>query len=184
MISRYALTGEVPDGAKGAGYAVFLMAKPQIDANEARRQNGRKGGRPRTEKEPEYNRDETEEKPNQKQAESKPEAKCKKEKVNVKDKKITFGDYKNVRLTSGEHEKLIADFGASETAAAVKFLDEYIAEKGYKSKSHYLALRRWVFDAVKEKAPPVRNRFQNFPGRAGADKQQNDDMMRKIISMR
>ena len=37
MISRYALTGEIPEGASGAGYAIFLMAKPQIDANEQRR---------------------------------------------------------------------------------------------------------------------------------------------------
>ena len=33
---------------------------------------------------------------------------------------------------------------------AITFLDEYIEEKGYKSKSHNLAIRRWVIDAVNE----------------------------------
>jgi len=32
--------------------------------------------------------------------------------------------------------------------AAIEFLSGYIEEKGYKSKSHYLAIRRWVIDAV------------------------------------
>ena len=36
------------------------------------------------------------------------------------------------------------------TVKAVDFLDAYIEEKGYKSKSHNLAIRRWVMDAVKE----------------------------------
>ena len=29
-------------------------------------------------------------------------------------------------------------------------LDEYIEEKGYKARSHYLSMRRWVFDAVRK----------------------------------
>ena len=32
----------------------------------------------------------------------------------------------------------------------IEFLDEYIEMKGYKAKNHYLAIRRWVNDAVKE----------------------------------
>jgi hypothetical protein len=31
---------------------------------------------------------------------------------------------------------------------AVNFLDAYIEEKGYKAKSHYLSIRRWVMDAL------------------------------------
>ena len=42
------------------------------------------------------------------------------------------------------------EFGEIKTHNAIKYLDEYIEEKGYKSRSHYMALRRWVFDAVKE----------------------------------
>ena len=34
---------------------------------------------------------------------------------------------------------------------AITFLDAYIEEKGYKSKNHNLAIRRWVMDAIKDK---------------------------------
>ena len=48
-----------------------------------------------------------------------------------------------------EYQKLNEDYNNLEDI--IKFLDEYIEEKGYKSKSHNLAIRRWVADAVSEK---------------------------------
>ena len=66
-----------------------------------------------------------------------------------KDIKHAHGEFKNVLLTDKEYEKLKADF--PEADAAIEFLSAYIAEKGYKSKSHYLAIRRWVVAAVKER---------------------------------
>ena len=36
------------------------------------------------------------------------------------------------------------------TEDAIRFLDEHIEMKGYKAKSHYLCIRKWVVDAVKE----------------------------------
>lgn len=81
-----------------------------------------------------------------------------------KEPKIAFGEYGNVRLTQKEHERLIADYGASETADAIVFLDEYIEEKGYKSKSHNLAMRRWVFAAVAGKKPRKPGGSQKNPG--------------------
>ena len=77
---------------------------------------------------------------------------------------ITFGEYQKVKLTEEEHQKLIADYGDLKTEKIIKFLDEYIKDKGYKTKSktHYLAIKRWVVDAVNEKeakkAPKV-NKF-------------------------
>ena len=62
------------------------------------------------------------------------------------------GEYGNVLLTDEETEKLITEYGKDTTAQAITFLDEYIEMKGYKVKSHYLAIRKWVIDAVKEKA--------------------------------
>lgn len=68
---------------------------------------------------------------------------------NVKnDKKNTYGEFKNVKLKDSEIEKLKADFGNEEEL--ITFLDEYIEMKGYKAKNHYLAIRKWVVDAVKE----------------------------------
>ena len=46
-INRYAIYGEEPDDLSPMAKIVFIMAKPQIDANSERRTNGSKGGRPK-----------------------------------------------------------------------------------------------------------------------------------------
>ena len=66
--------------------------------------------------------------------------------------KHKHGEFKNVLLTDPEFEKLAEDFGSDLRDMAITFLDAYIEEKGYKSKSHNLAIRRWVIDAVKDRA--------------------------------
>lgn len=69
-----------------------------------------------------------------------------------KPEKKVYGEFKHVKLTDEEHEKLAKKYGPEKAAAAIAFLDEYIEEKpGYKSQSHYLAIRRWVIDALNEK---------------------------------
>lgn len=61
------------------------------------------------------------------------------------------GEYEHVLLTDDEYNKLCVEYGHDKTNEAIKFLDEYIEEKGYTSKSHYLAIKRWVFNAVEKK---------------------------------
>lgn len=73
-----------------------------------------------------------------------------KEKEEGKEVKNIYGEYRNVKLTQTEYDKLSDEYGPSETENAITFLDEYIEMKGYKAKSHYLALRKWVFNAVRE----------------------------------
>ena len=65
--------------------------------------------------------------------------------------KRTHGEYHHVKLKDSERLKLIEDFGEQMTQSCIKFLDEYIEMKGYKAKSHYLCIKKWVVDAVKEK---------------------------------
>lgn len=65
-----------------------------------------------------------------------------------KDPKHYHGE--KVLLTDAEYERLKADYGEEKTEKAIAYLNDYIVEKQYKSKSHNLALRRWVFDAVDE----------------------------------
>lgn len=72
----------------------------------------------------------------------------------IKDIKESYGELGNVKLTVQEREKLIAEYGLETTEKAIDFLDGYIADKGYKSKSNYQAIRRWVIDAVKGRAAP------------------------------
>lgn len=65
--------------------------------------------------------------------------------------KRKHGEFQNVRLTEEELQKLTDEYGDILTLDAIVFLDEYIEEKPYKSKSHYLAIKRWVIKAVQEK---------------------------------
>ena len=69
-IMEYGLNEKEPE-TSGIEKAIYLLAKPQIDANNRRYQNGTKGGRPKTETEP--NRNQTE--PNRNQTETKPKPK-------------------------------------------------------------------------------------------------------------
>lgn len=71
--------------------------------------------------------------------------------------KHTYGEYQHVRLTDDERNKLMDEYGEAETSEAIKYLDEYIEMKGYKAKSHYLAIKKWVFNAVNREKPK-----QNF----------------------
>ena len=67
-----------------------------------------------------------------------------------KEKKEKYGTFDNVLLTPTEYDRLKNDF--SNYQAAIDFLSAYIEENPkYKKKNHNLALRRWVFDAVREK---------------------------------
>lgn len=72
-------------------------------------------------------------------------------------KKNIYGEYKHVLLTKDQFDKLVSDYGEPETLDAIKFLDEYIEMKGYKAKNHNLAMRKWVFDAVKQEKAKNRN---------------------------
>ena len=64
--------------------------------------------------------------------------------------KHKYGEYQNVLLTDEELEKLNIEYGEQTANNAITFLDEYIEMKGYKAKSHYLAIRKWVIDALNE----------------------------------
>lgn len=70
-------------------------------------------------------------------------------KNNNKNNKHIYGEYKNVLLTDNELEKLKNTY--SNYKDLITYLDEYIEMKGYKAKSHYLCIKKWVVDAVKEK---------------------------------
>lgn len=79
--------------------------------------------------------------------------------------KKSYGEGGNVLLTDAELEKLRAEYGAEETAAAIEYLDQHIGarRKGDPYRSHYMAMRKWVFAAVDE-----RRRKQGLPLRGKA----------------
>lgn len=67
----------------------------------------------------------------------------------IKPVKHHHGEFSHVMLTDAEMGKLEADLGKEMTDDCIAFLDEYIERKGYKAKSHYLTIKKWVIDAVK-----------------------------------
>ena len=75
--------------------------------------------------------------------------------VVAKATKHIYGEYKHVRLSDNEYQKLCEEYGDIDTGRAIRYLDEYIEMKGYKAKSHYLCIRKWVFDALKREKKPV-----------------------------
>lgn len=64
-----------------------------------------------------------------------------------KEVKHKYGVYKHVLLKDEELQKLKKDY--SNWEELIRYLDEYIEMKGYKAKSHYLCIKKWVVDAVK-----------------------------------
>ena len=63
--------------------------------------------------------------------------------------KHKYGEYKQVLLTDEQYNKLKNEYSNYEEL--IKELDEAIEMKGYKYKNCYLAIKKWVVDAVKSK---------------------------------
>ena len=94
-----------------------------------------------------------------------------------KPQKHKHGEYNHVLLTDEEVEKLKTEYGSEKTEQAIIYLDEYIEMKGVSYKNHYLVLRKWVFDALREKE----QRRQSSGGTSGATNktaQELDDFYR------
>ena len=87
-IIGYALDGTEPP-AGGIEYTVFCLVKPQIDANNKRYENGKKGGRPITKQETSNNQDVTKKKPSNNQDVTNPQPNVY---VNVNDNDIKKKD--------------------------------------------------------------------------------------------
>lgn len=97
-----------------------------------------------------------------------------KSKKSVKHK---HGEFKNVLLTDTEYQKLCDEYGEMLLNEAITFLDEYIEEKGYKSKSHNLAIKRWVIEAVRNRQTKMAANTVTKP------KNSTDDFMNQLQQM-
>lgn len=74
-----------------------------------------------------------------------------------KDKKHKYGEFKNVLLTDEEVEKLKSKFPDWEKR--IETLSEGMARKGYKYKSHYLAILKW---AERDTPQPQNREYKEF----------------------
>ena len=69
--------------------------------------------------------------------------------ANAVQKKTTCGEFKNVLLTENEFESLKSQY-SQDFEEIIDYLSSYIEMKGYKAKSHYLAIQKWVVLAYRE----------------------------------
>lgn len=116
-IVNYGLDGTEPE-TRGAATAIFKMAKPQIDANNTRYQNGTRGGRkaaPRETEEPKPNQTGTKTEPKPNQTGTKPEPNVN---VNV-----------NVNENENENEKKKDIVGQAATEYPYKAVIDYLNRK-------------------------------------------------------
>lgn len=78
--------------------------------------------------------------------------KVKKDKKEEKVKKHIYGEYKNVRLTDDEMNRLVEELGEDGFSECIRILDEYKEQSGKKYASDNMAIRKWVITRYKEDA--------------------------------
>ena len=180
-VFAYGLDGEEME-LDGIVSAMFQLIKPQIDANNRRKENGKKGGRPKTEEKPNNNLDKTKTEPRLNLDETKQEPNVN---VNVN---------ANVNVKEKESKKKTIWFSPP-TVAEVQ---SYCQEKGYnvdadrfvsfyESKGWYVgknkmkdwksAVRGWAIRERSEKKPQT-TKFSNFH-----ERKHDDSTMLSLIEM-
>ena len=70
--------------------------------------------------------------------------------------KHKFGQFQHVLLSDTQLQKLKEEY-PSQWLDLITYLDEYIEMKGYKAKNHYLAIKKWVVDAVERENKKIPN---------------------------
>ena len=90
----------------------------------------------------------------------------------AREDKVLYGDC--VLLTASEHDKLVAEFGADDTARLIDILDLYLANKTKDPyKSHYAAIRKWVVrDLAEQKTAEQRLKNAQEAGQRNGAQQQ------------
>ena len=118
-IMEYGLNGVTTENQKPITKAMFALIKPQLDANNQRFENGKRGGRPKadcnqteTETKPNHNQTETKPKPNHNQTETKPEP-------NVNDN-VNDNDDKDASAITDEKKYYSSDNGVIKSISELK----------------------------------------------------------------
>jgi uncharacterized protein YdaU (DUF1376 family) len=75
---------------------------------------------------------------------------------------------KNVKINPKEYNTLCNDYTKDISDKAIIYLSGYKTEKGYKTKSDYLTIRRWVIDAVKKQVNGAHKQTTHGSKQAGA----------------
>lgn len=76
---------------------------------------------------------------------------------NSKEEKNVFGEFKNVKLTEEEYQKLVDAIGEQPTEYLIAELSSYLASSGKRYKSHYATLQNWARRKIQEYAKSKQN---------------------------
>ena len=179
----YAFEGE--ETSEGIAAAILLMAMPQIDANNQRYENGRKGGRPKTEPKPNDNQSETKPKPNDNQTitETEPSVTNPEPNVNV-NVNVNDNDLNNNSCpTEPDETEKDQDETTKEREARLQYnfdqiykvyprkerkQDGYSYYRGYVGSGRKINGRRWkltdeqIFKAVKKYSKEVADKDERY----------------------
>ena len=122
-IMEYGLNGVTTENQKQITKAMFALIKPQLDANNQRFENGKRGGRPKadcnqteTETKPNHNQTKTKPKPNHNQTETKPEPNVN---VNV-NVNVNDNDDKDASAITDEKKYYSSDNGVIKSISELK----------------------------------------------------------------
>ena len=153
-ISNYALNQEEIE-LDGISKAIFSLIKPQLDANYKKYENGKqkKSKIEANDKQKESKtvtnvNDNVNVNVNVNENDNNIASEDKSSTATAKASKHKYGNYKHVLLKDEELQSLKDTY--SNWEELINYLDEYIEMKGYKAKSHYLCIKKWVVDAVKK----------------------------------
>lgn len=179
-VFSYVRRGEVPKFSSSGLKVAFKVIQNSIDRDNdkyekicaARAAAGKKGGRPKNDKEqPENPEENTKAKKvigfseSCSNCESSPPTAAAENRSNVMDLAAldknsvavakTYGEFFNVVLTDVEYNKLVSDFGEEKTVEYIRRVDEYCEQQGKFYKNYYLTIRKWI-KADKEAAAEMK----------------------------
>lgn len=66
-----------------------------------------------------------------------------------------FGEYNHVKLTEEQYNKLVAEYGESQTALYIQKVDEYCQQHGKPYKDYNLTIRKWIAKDTQNKPAPM-----------------------------
>lgn len=158
-VCEYGINGNMPKNLPENLYSLFILMKPNIDADKKRRkasvENGKKGGAPagnqNARKQPKDNQEKQPKQPktslnmkNEYEEEKEYEEECEyeTERATAAEQKQTYGEFQNVFLTDDELEKLKGAFPA-DWQERIESVSGYMARTGKTYANHYAALKGW-----------------------------------------
>ena len=123
-ILSYALDGMLPEMTPAAS-STFILVKPVLDSSRKKARSGKLGGS-RGKANPKQSGSEKEE--------GETEEEKGKTEEETKERFRAYGEFGWVRLTDGQHERLLAELGAEELERCVRYVDEAAQKTGNKNR--------------------------------------------------